>query len=148
MAKTRTRYTAEYKLQAVRMATDQHLAVAEVARRLGLADGRLREWLQALRARGADAFPGRGRLAPHDGEPHRLRAEVQRRKAERDIPKKAAADFARHSTGPSLASPAAGTNGPSPGGAKSSTSPPPGSTPGTRDSPVSPNDDARNWSPP
>ena len=98
MAKTRKTYTAEYKLQAVRMATDQHLAVAEVARRLGITEGRLREWLKAFRAQGADAFPGRGRLAPHDEELHRLRAEVQRLKAERDILKKAAADFARHST--------------------------------------------------
>jgi len=98
MAKTRTTYTAEYKLQAVRMVTDQHLAVAEVARRLGITDGRLREWLKAFRSQGTDAFPGHGRLAPHDEEPHRLRAEVQRLKAERDILKKAAAYFASHST--------------------------------------------------
>jgi len=98
MAATRATYTAEYKLQAVRMATDQHLAVAEVARRLGITEGRLREWLKAFRSQGADAFPGPGRLAPHDEELHRLRAEVQRLEAERDIPKKAAADFASHST--------------------------------------------------
>ena len=98
MAKTRTTYTAEYKLQAVRLVTDQHLAVAEVARRLGITEGRLRECLKAFRAQGADAFPGHGRLAPHDEELHRLRAEVQRLKAERDILKKAAADFASHST--------------------------------------------------
>jgi transposase len=98
MAKTRKTYTAEFKLQAVRMVTDQHLAVAEVARRLGITEGRLHDWLKAFRARGADAFPGHGRLAPHDEELHRLRAEVQRLKAERDILKKAAAYFARHST--------------------------------------------------
>ncbi len=97
MAKTRTTYTAEFELQAVRMATDQHLAVAEVARRLGITDGRLHDWLKAFRAQGADAFPGHGRLAPHDEELHRLRAEVQRLKAERDILKKAAAHFAGHS---------------------------------------------------
>ena len=51
MAKTRETYTAEYKLQAVRMVTDQHLAVAEVARRLGITEGRLHDWLQAFRAR-------------------------------------------------------------------------------------------------
>ena len=98
MAETRTTDTAEFKLQAVRMGTDQHLAVAEVARRLGITDGRLHDWLQAFRTLGADAFPGHGRLAPADEELHRLRAEVQRLKAERDILKKAAADFARHST--------------------------------------------------
>ena len=98
MAKTRKTYTAEFKLQAVRMVTDQHLAIAEVARRLGVYENRLREWIKAFRVQGAAAFPGHGRLAPHDEELQRLRAEVQRLKAERDILKKAAADFASHST--------------------------------------------------
>lgn len=98
MAKTRKTYTAEFKLQAVRQVIDQHLAVAEVARRLGITEGRLHDWLKAFRAQGADAFPGHGRLAPQDEELHRLRAEVQRLKAERDILKKAAAYFASHLT--------------------------------------------------
>ena len=98
MAKTRKTDTAEFKLQAVRQVVDQHLAVAEVARRLGITEGRLHDWLKAFRAQGADAFPGHGRLAPPDEELHRLRAEVQRLKAERDILKKAAAYFASHST--------------------------------------------------
>ncbi len=97
MAKTRKTYTAEFKLQAVRMVTDQHLAAAEVARRLGVTEGRLHDWLKAFRTQGADAFPGHGRLSPQDEELHRLRAEVQRLKAERDILKKAAAYFASHS---------------------------------------------------
>ena len=96
MSTTRKTYTAEFKLQAVRMVTDQHLAVAEVARRLGITDGRLHDWLKAFRAGGPDAFPGHGRLSPQDEELHRLRGEVQRLKAERDILKKAAAYFASH----------------------------------------------------
>ena len=98
MAKTRKSYTAEFKLQAVRMVTDQHLAVAEVARRLGVTEGRLHDWLKAFRSRGAGAFPGHGRLSPQDEELHRLRAEVKRLQAERDILKKAAAYFASHSS--------------------------------------------------
>src|SRR3954452_9759733 len=85
MAKTRKTYTAEFKLQAVRMVTDQHLAVAEVARRLGITEGRLHDWLKAFRANGPDAFPGHGRRLPQDEELHRLRAEVRRLKAERDL---------------------------------------------------------------
>ena len=54
--------------------------------------------LPAFRAQGADAFPSHGRVAPRDEERHRLRAEAQRLKAERDILKKAAADFASHLT--------------------------------------------------
>jgi transposase len=98
MAKTRKTYTAEFKLQAVRMVTDQHLAAAEVARRLGVTEGRLHDWLKAFRSQGPDAFPGHGRLSPHDEELNRLRGEVQRLKAERDILKKAAAYFASHLT--------------------------------------------------
>jgi transposase len=98
MAQQRTTYTAEFKLQAVQMVTDQRLAAAEVARRLDIPENRLREWLKAFRTKGADAFPGQGRLTPQDDELRRLRAEVQRLKAERDILKKAAAYFASHST--------------------------------------------------
>ena|SRR2546425_1748218 len=98
MSKTRKTYAAEFKLQAVRMVADQHLAVAEVARRLGVTEGRLHDWLKAFRARGPEAFPGHGRLSLQDEELHRLRAEVQRLKAERDILKKAAAYFASHAS--------------------------------------------------
>lgn len=98
MAKTRKTYTAEFKLQAVRMVTDQHLSVAEVARRLGVTEGRLHDWLKAFRTQGADAFPGHGRPSPQDEELHRLRSEVKRLQAERDILKKAAAYFASHSS--------------------------------------------------
>jgi transposase len=98
MSKTRKTYTAEFKLQAARMVTDQHLAVAEVARRLGVTEGRLHDWLKAFRAQGPEAFPGHGRMSPQDEERHRLRAEVQRLQAERDILKKAAAYFASHAS--------------------------------------------------
>ena len=94
----RKTYTRAFKLQAVRMLTDQGLSVAEVARRLGVTEGRLHDWLKAFRTKGADAFPGHGRPSPQDEELRRLRAEVQRLKAERDILKKAAAYFASHLT--------------------------------------------------
>lgn len=90
----RKTYTREFKLQAVRMMTDQSLSVAEVARLLGVGQNCLRNWRQAARDQGTDAFPGQGHLAPADAELRRLRAEVQRLRAERDLLKKAAAYFA------------------------------------------------------
>jgi transposase len=90
----RKTYTREFKLQAVRMMTDQGLSVAEVARRLGVGENCLRNWRAAARERGEAAFPGHGNLPPAEDEIHRLRAEVQRLKAERDLLKKAAAYFA------------------------------------------------------
>ena len=90
----RKTYTREFKLQAVRMLTDQGLSVAEVSRLLGVGQNCLRTWLQAAREQGPNAFPGQGHLSPADEELRRLRAEVQRLRAERDLLKKAAAYFA------------------------------------------------------
>ena len=94
MANTRKTYTAEFKLQAVTMITEQHLSVAEVARRLGVTENRLHDWKRALATKGADAFPGSGHLTPQEEEIRKLRAEVKRLEAERDILKKATAFFA------------------------------------------------------
>lgn len=86
--------TAEFKLQAIQMMAEQGLALAEVARRLGVRESGLRTWRDAAREQGAAAFPGRGRPSPADEELLRLRAKNQRLRAERDLLKKAAADFA------------------------------------------------------
>ena len=90
----RKTYTREFKLQALRMLTDQGLSVAEVARRLGVGENCLRNWRQAARAKGEAAFPGQGHLPAAEDELRRLRAEVHRLRAERDLLKKAAAYFA------------------------------------------------------
>jgi transposase len=87
-------YTREFKLQAVRMLADQGLSVAEVARRLGVGENCLRNWRAAAQQKGEAAFPGQGNPSPAEDELRRLRAEVHRLKAERDLLKKAAAYFA------------------------------------------------------
>jgi transposase len=94
MARPRTTYTAEYKLAAVKMITDQKLSVAEVARRLDVGENLLRTWKKAFDERGDAAFPGHGNPPPADEELRRLRAENARLRAERDLLKKAAAYFA------------------------------------------------------
>jgi transposase len=90
----RKTYTREFKLQALRMLTDQGLSVAEVARRLGVGENCLRNWRQAAQQQGEAAFPGQGHLPAAEDELRRLRAEVHRLRAERDLLKKAAAYFA------------------------------------------------------
>jgi transposase len=92
----RKTYTREFKIQAVRMITDQGLSISEVARRLGVGVNCVRNWRNALRDDGPDAFPGLGQSSPADDELRRLRTENQRLKAERDLLKKAAAYFASH----------------------------------------------------
>ena len=94
MARTRKTYTAEFKLQAVKMVLEQKLSVAEVARRLGVGENLLHTWKKAVLADGTKAFPGSGHLTPLEEENRKLRAEVKRLEAERDILKKATAFFA------------------------------------------------------
>lgn len=98
MAGKRKTYTAEYKLAAVQMITDQKLSVAEAARRLGISENRLHEWKKAHATKGADAFPGSGHLTPLEEENRKLRAEIKRLEMERDILKKATAFFATHAS--------------------------------------------------
>jgi transposase len=97
MAGKRKAYAPEFKLAAVKMITDQKLSVAEVARRLGVTENRLHDWKKTVLEKGADAFPGSGHLPPQDEEIRKLRAEVKRLEAERDILKKATAFFATQS---------------------------------------------------
>ena len=91
MAKKRRTYTAEFKTEAVKLVTEQGYSVAEAARSLGVNDNLIRNWKQAVEAEGELAFPGQGGPSPADEELRRLRAEVQRLRAERDLLKKAAA---------------------------------------------------------
>jgi transposase len=90
----RKTYTREFKIQAVRMMTAEGLSVAEVSRRLGVGQDCLRSWRDAAAKQGEGAFPGPGDLTAEQEELRRLRAEVTRLKAERDLLKKAAAYFA------------------------------------------------------
>jgi len=95
MARKRRTYTPEFKAEAVKLVTQQGYSVAEAARSLGIHETLLRSWKQALEAQGDQAFPGHGKLPPFAEEVHRLRAENQRLRAERDILKKATALFAQ-----------------------------------------------------
>ena len=94
MAGTRRTYAPEFKLRAVAMIAEQKLSVAEAARRLGVGENSPHAWKKALAAKGGDAFPGSGHLPPLGEENRRLRAEVKRLEAGRDILKKATAFFA------------------------------------------------------
>jgi len=97
MGEMRRRFTKEYKVEAVRLATVGDKSLAQVARELGLRPDVLREWKRQFSAAGspAEAFPGNGRTAGAEEELQRLRREVEQLKQERDFLKKAAAYFAK-----------------------------------------------------
>jgi transposase len=98
MPRGRRTYTPEFKAEAVRLVTQQGYSVAEAARSLGIRENLIRNWRQAVEAKGDRAFPGQGKLPAVDDELRRLRAENKRLLAERDILKKAAAFFAKEAT--------------------------------------------------
>jgi transposase len=98
MAKSRRSYTREFKIEAVKLVTQQGLSVAEAARSLGIHENQLRTWKQALEKESQDdqqAFPGHGNRPALEQEIHRLKAENKRLLMEREILKKATALFAR-----------------------------------------------------
>ncbi|MDB5312544.1 MAG: transposase [Gemmataceae bacterium] len=97
MAEPRRTFTREFKVAAVKLVTEHGRSVAEAARSLGIGAELLRRWKVVLDADGPEAFPGHGNLPPAEDELRRLKAEVARLKAERDILKKATALFARES---------------------------------------------------
>lgn len=94
----RRRHDRAFKLEAVRLVRDRGVAVAQAARDLDLNENMLRRWVKEFSSDPQHAFPGQGQMKPEQLEIERLRREVIRLKAERDILKKAAAFFAKEST--------------------------------------------------
>ncbi len=81
----RKRYAREFKLEAVRLVKERGVSVAQASRDLGVHANVLREWVRAFAADPEQAFPGRGQMKSDQLEVERLRREVQKLKAERDI---------------------------------------------------------------
>lgn len=94
----RRKFSREFKLEAVSLVRDRGVAVAQAARDLDLHENVLRKWVKEFGIDPKQAFPGYGQMKPEQQEIERLRKEVVRLKAERDILKKAAAFFAKEST--------------------------------------------------
>jgi transposase len=91
----RRSFTPEFKLEAVNLVKERGVAVRQAATDLGLHENVLRKWVRNVEAHREQAYPGRGRLRPDDAEVARLRRELAKTKAERDILKKAIAYFAK-----------------------------------------------------
>jgi len=94
----RRKFSREFKLEAVRLVRERGVSVAQAARDLDVHVNVLRKWVKDFGADPIQAFPGQGQMKPEQLEIERLRREVAKLKAERDILKKAAAYFAKEST--------------------------------------------------
>jgi transposase len=91
----RRKFTPEFKLEAVKLVRERGMTVRQAAADLGLHENVLRKWVKDVDVHREQAFPGRGRMRPDDVEVARLRRELAKTKAERDILKKAIAYFAK-----------------------------------------------------
>lgn len=94
-SKTRNSYSAEFKINAVRMMTEEGRKGAELARELGVQVNMLYSWKRKYHDDRQEAFPGHGNLKSKDEQIRKLELEVKRLKDERDILKKAAIYFAK-----------------------------------------------------
>ena len=94
----RRKFSREFKLEAVRLVKERGVSVAQAGRDLDLHENVLRKWIREVSADPQQAFPGHGQMKPEQLEIERLRKEVAKLKAERDILKKAAAFFAKEAT--------------------------------------------------
>lgn len=88
-------FSREFKLEAVRLVVERGVKVSLAAKDLGIHENVLRKWVRDSQADLQQSFPGRGRMKPDDAEVARLRRELAKTRAERDILKKAIASFAR-----------------------------------------------------
>jgi transposase len=81
----RRRFTREFKVEAVKLVRERGVSVKQAARDLNVHENVLRKWVKDFASDPQRAFPGHGQMKPEQLEIERLRREVQKLKAERDI---------------------------------------------------------------
>jgi transposase len=85
MAKEKRTFTPKFKMDAVRLVTEQGYKTTEAARNLGIHPSVLNKLKKQPATEGNNGFPGKGRLTPEKEELKQLRKENQRLKMERDF---------------------------------------------------------------
>ena len=91
MSKKKTKFTSEFKAEAVKLVTEQGYKQVEVANNLGIDVKNIHRWVSQKMLMAANAKP---RLTAEQEELQQLRKENKRLKLEREILKKAATFFA------------------------------------------------------
>jgi transposase len=91
-------FTREFKLESVKLVKERGISIAQAARDLGIGQNILGRWVREASADPKQAFPGRGQMKPDDAEVARLKRELAKTKAERDILKKTIGFFVKEPT--------------------------------------------------
>jgi transposase len=92
---SRRKYSTEFKQEAVQLASQAGVSVAQVARDLGIQPNMLTRWRRESATAGPKAFRGQG--IPRDQELAQLKRDLGRVTRERDFLKETAAYFAKTS---------------------------------------------------
>ena len=90
-------FTEEFKLEAIKLVTEQGLSIAEAGRKLDVATKSLRTWMEQQERGKLRASLGASKLTPDQQRIRELERELAIAKMERDILKKATAFFAKES---------------------------------------------------
>ncbi len=97
MVKTRRRYTAEFKREAIALCGKPGMGPSQVAQDLGINRTMLSTWIRKSEIEAGDAFRGNGNRTALVAENESLKRRVRVLEEERDILKKAATWFAKES---------------------------------------------------
>ena len=93
-----TRYSKEFRSEAVKMVVDGGISAYEVSRQLSLPKSTVENWVRAFKSGKLSDIGGQQRpLTEVEQELDRVKRELAQVKQERDILKKAAAYFAKES---------------------------------------------------
>ncbi len=93
MSQKRRQFDRAFKVEAVRLVTEDDRPVAAVARDLGIGENLLHRWKQQFTNDQESAFVGTGNLTLEQAELRRLQRENADLREERDILKKAISVF-------------------------------------------------------
>nr|GAJ37663.1 transposase and inactivated derivatives [Bradyrhizobium sp. DOA9] len=89
----RRKFSREFKVEAVKLGRERGVSAAQAGRDLDVDENVLRKWVNEFGSDPVQAFPGHGQMKAEQQEIERLRREVAKLKAERNILKWAAAFF-------------------------------------------------------
>ena len=93
--KNRNRYSKEFKVEAVRLITEEDNSASVVARELGVHPTTLSRWKKEFAEDPSCSFPGKGYMKPEKEELARVKRENRRLRMENEILKKTVGYFAK-----------------------------------------------------
>ena len=91
----RRRFDRAFKLETVRLITEQGKPISQAAREIGIHENTLYKWVNLYKEDPEHCFPGKGHMKPEDEEVHLLKRRIAELEMENTILKKATAIFAK-----------------------------------------------------